>query len=200
MEEQLSIYGVDNGFSDYPGRYAVTVYLPGCNLSCPFCFNRELIAYQKGNASYEEFKSYLKQLRESGVNPAVVLSGGEPTLHPIFQFFCDKLSDGGVDLGLHTNGIFLPEQIIQGNNPFKSVILSLKPTYFVGMSKPEYWGKIFNALNIYKNSEHKQVRIVSLPEYKDDYEESLKHFDPILKALNWEVKWVDAVMPNVATA
>ncbi|MDX9802166.1 MAG: anaerobic ribonucleoside-triphosphate reductase activating protein, partial [Spirochaetia bacterium] len=27
---------------DYPGRIASTIFLPGCNLRCPFCHNREL--------------------------------------------------------------------------------------------------------------------------------------------------------------
>ena len=28
---------------DYPGKVACTVFLPGCNLRCPFCHNPALV-------------------------------------------------------------------------------------------------------------------------------------------------------------
>ena len=36
------IYGLYTGFKDFPGRYAVSLFMPGCNLNCWYCHNKEV--------------------------------------------------------------------------------------------------------------------------------------------------------------
>ena len=46
---------------DFPGRVACTVFLPGCNLRCPFCHNPALVLPDRetGGLSTEELLAVL---------------------------------------------------------------------------------------------------------------------------------------------
>ena len=47
---------------DYPGHIACTVFLGGCNFSCPYCYNSSLICYKSNPIiSQEEFFAFLEK-------------------------------------------------------------------------------------------------------------------------------------------
>lgn len=95
---------IKNSFVDYPGQVAATVFTGGCNFSCPFCHNGELVISPgsiKTIPGYEimEFLEKRKKLID-----AVVISGGEPTLHPELGRLIRKIKEKGYLVKLDTNG------------------------------------------------------------------------------------------------
>lgn len=89
---------------DMPGQLATTVFTRGCNLQCPYCQNAELV---QGAAAtlpldFEELKAFLMKRRP--VLEYVVVTGGEPTLHPDLPAFLDWVKNLGYRVKLDTNG------------------------------------------------------------------------------------------------
>ncbi len=88
---------------DYPGKLAAVVFTQGCNYRCPFCHNGGLIAEKPATnlsvtcmlADLERRRSFLD---------AVVVSGGEPTLHCDLDKFLAALHGLGYAVKLDTNG------------------------------------------------------------------------------------------------
>jgi len=89
---------------DYPGIVAATVFLPGCNLRCPYCHNPELITGKKTNGMIDagEFKNFLNKRRN--VLGGVCISGGEPTIHENLSEIIDLIHSSGLKVKIDTNG------------------------------------------------------------------------------------------------
>jgi len=80
-----------------------------CNLRCPTCF-ADSSPDLKGVVPYEEILGNIDQRldRENGRLDVVMLSGGEPTLHPRFHDLLDALRDRNVVRVLvNSNGVLL---------------------------------------------------------------------------------------------
>ncbi len=97
---------------DYPGKLACTVFLSGCNFSCPFCYAPELVLEKeiKNHPPIEKdrFFSFLEERK--GKLDGVVICGGEPTLSKELPSFLFKIKEMGFLIKLDTNGSF-PEVI-----------------------------------------------------------------------------------------
>lgn len=63
---------------DYPDKVACIIWFSGCNMRCLYCYNPDLVL-GKGKISYAEVLSFLQSRK--GMLEAVVLSGGECTMH-----------------------------------------------------------------------------------------------------------------------
>jgi len=87
---------------DYPGKVACTVFTSGCNFRCPYCYNPDLVLGTASTLSEKEFFSFL----EERVNflDAVVVCGGEPTIHANLPEFLAKIKSLGFKVKLDTNG------------------------------------------------------------------------------------------------
>jgi pyruvate formate lyase activating enzyme len=73
---------VETSFSDWSGKIVSVLFLPSCNLRCPFCHNHQLVRRPE---AYDDFPldAILESLRRrKGWIDGVCLTGGEPTLHP----------------------------------------------------------------------------------------------------------------------
>src|SRR5690554_3239206 len=70
--------------SDYPGRIAAVLFTRTCNLRCPFCHNPHLLDNRRTNPDHGwSLMEVLELLKErKGFLDGVVVTGGEPTLHP----------------------------------------------------------------------------------------------------------------------
>lgn len=89
---------------DFPGHIAAVIFLAACNLNCSFCHNRALI---NPNAKRElmGMSGLLAFLKERSVLlDGVVISGGEPTLHPELEGFVRLIRMLGYKIKLDTNG------------------------------------------------------------------------------------------------
>ena len=93
--------------SDFPGKVAAVVFTQGCNFRCPYCHNASLIPYHYcvpdelliPEEHFFEFLAY-----RSNRLDAVVVSGGEPTIHRDLPAFLRRIKDMGFAVKLDTNG------------------------------------------------------------------------------------------------
>ena len=83
---------------------ACTVFLPGCNLRCPFCHNAGLVlpGQMAPGMPEEELFSFLNSRR--GILEGVCVTGGEPTLQKDLPGFLGKIRQLGFLVKLDTNG------------------------------------------------------------------------------------------------
>lgn len=87
--------------TDYPGKIAAVVFVPGCNYACPACHAKPLL----GGGELIEADSFFKYL--DGVRHwvnGVVVCGGEPTLEAGLAEFMGRLKAEGLSVKLDTNG------------------------------------------------------------------------------------------------
>lgn len=87
---------------DFPGKISVVLYTPGCNYNCFYCHNRNLIDDISEPISNDEVMSFLE--KRVGLIDAVVISGGEPTLHFDLVSFLKKVKSMGYLTKLDSNG------------------------------------------------------------------------------------------------
>jgi len=88
---------------DYPGKISCIVFTQGCNFRCPYCHNPELIPFMPLVKIKEEtILSFLE--RRKGKIDAVVITGGEPTIHQDLLKFIQKIKEMGYLIKLDTNG------------------------------------------------------------------------------------------------
>jgi pyruvate formate lyase activating enzyme len=88
---------------DYPGKVACVLFFSGCNFHCPYCHNPELA---KGMAleQWPEQTAYDFLEERKGFLEGVVISGGEPSLHPDLIRVCQTVRQMGYPIKLDTNG------------------------------------------------------------------------------------------------
>jgi pyruvate formate lyase activating enzyme len=88
---------------DFPNRIASVLFTPGCNLRCPFCHNWRIVIDPKPPFLNEEAALKILGERKRFVD-AIVITGGEPTIHRGLPRFLKKLKDRGFAVKLDTNG------------------------------------------------------------------------------------------------
>jgi len=89
---------------DYPGYLAAVLFTRGCAWNCRYCHNHALRDFtQEDLVSWEEIKSFL--VSRSDYLDGIVISGGEPTLHPALPFVLESIRELGYKTALHTNGM-----------------------------------------------------------------------------------------------
>jgi len=92
---------------DYPNKVASVLFTPGCNLRCPFCHNWRIVVDPKPPFLQEAVALEILESRKKYVD-AVVVTGGEPSMHRELPKFLAKLKAKGFLVKLDTNG-FYPE-------------------------------------------------------------------------------------------
>lgn len=88
---------------DFPNRICSVLFTPGCDLRCPFCHNWRIVVDPKPPFLNEETTLRVLEDRKKYVE-AVVVTGGEPTIHKELPNFLKKLKDKGFTVKLDTNG------------------------------------------------------------------------------------------------
>ena len=101
--KKINIAGFQaNSFVDWPGVIASVVFLGGCNFRCHYCHNHNILSTTSNTIP---FAGVLSKIREQlGFIDGVVISGGEPTLHPSLLEIIDKIRALGLKIKLDTNG------------------------------------------------------------------------------------------------
>ncbi len=97
---------------DYPDHLAAIIFTKGCNFRCKYCYNPMLVcpiedADVKDNEGLnrlneEDLLLFLKE--RYGKLDGVVITGGEPSLHPDLSEFIKKIKQIGYHIKLDTNG------------------------------------------------------------------------------------------------
>ena len=89
---------------DYPGRMAAVFFLSGCNFRCGFCHNARLMSrLDAPGMSWTDVEQACRRFRDNWVQ-SVVVTGGEPTLHPGLSRIIEKLREWNFTIKLDTNG------------------------------------------------------------------------------------------------
>lgn len=100
----MKIYGLQKmTLLDYPSKVAATVFLGGCDFSCPFCHNYEIVDGSAAPLMDEaELFSFLE--KRKGLLDGIVITGGEPCLYKQLPDFAKKIKELGFLVKLDTNG------------------------------------------------------------------------------------------------
>jgi len=93
---------VEVSLLDWPGRVATVLFLPGCNFRCRYCHAGDLLEDGGEFLPLEGIFDYIS--RQEGWIDGVVLSGGEPTLHPGLGDLAREIKSRGLGVKLDTNG------------------------------------------------------------------------------------------------
>jgi pyruvate formate lyase activating enzyme len=106
MAEPPPIKGfIETSFVDWRGTVAAVLFLSGCNLACPYCHNYTLVSDPDSYLTLEA-GVVLARLKEfAGWIDGVVVSGGEPTLHPGLGKLLRLIKQAGFAVKLDTNGL-----------------------------------------------------------------------------------------------
>ncbi|MBF0217530.1 MAG: anaerobic ribonucleoside-triphosphate reductase activating protein [Candidatus Omnitrophica bacterium] len=88
---------------DYPGLVSAVIFTAGCDFSCSYCQNPDLVNAETSPAiSTEEVLGYLSG--RSGFVDGVVITGGEPAMQKDLPQFISILKSMGFKVKLDTNG------------------------------------------------------------------------------------------------
>jgi len=105
---------------DYPDKISAIIFTQGCNFRCHFCHNPMLVlthevgkiknislkdkGKEKGQALISEAGLFHFLKKRQGKLEAVVITGGEPTMHKDLPIFIKKIKELGFLIKLDTNG------------------------------------------------------------------------------------------------
>lgn len=95
---------LETSFLDWDGKVTSVVFLPYCNFKCPFCDNGILIESPEKlpEVKIETVESFI-QSRKDFID-GVVITGGEPTIHPWLTDLTRRFKSLGILVKLDTNG------------------------------------------------------------------------------------------------
>lgn len=95
---------IDISLVDWDGKVSSVIFLPGCNMRCPFCYNTTLVLrpQKMPTVSFEEIEDYLRRNR-SWID-GLVITGGEPTIHQDLPNLCEEVKRLGFKVKVDTNG------------------------------------------------------------------------------------------------
>lgn len=88
---------------DFSGHLSAVFFCKGCNFRCGFCHNPELVGLKQDGLSWVVLESVCKSFKKNWVD-AVVISGGEPTIHERLPDLCAFLKSQKLKIKLDTNG------------------------------------------------------------------------------------------------
>ena len=90
---------------DFPSVLATSLFLKGCNLRCPYCYNKDLVTNQlpeNVGVTFEEVINHLE--KRKNVLKGFVISGGEALLSPHIEPLILEAKKLGYKIKLDTNG------------------------------------------------------------------------------------------------
>lgn len=88
--------------TDYKDHLSCIIWFIGCNMRCSYCYNSDIVLSKKANYSFEDVICFLQTRIQ--LLDAVVLSGGEATLHDL-MLYCKTIKTMGFKIKLDTNGL-----------------------------------------------------------------------------------------------
>jgi pyruvate formate lyase activating enzyme len=89
---------------DYPDKMSSVLFTPGCDLRCPFCHNWRIVINPQPPFLHEITALRILESRKKYVD-AIVVTGGEPTIHKEVPSFLRKLKEKGFSVKFDTNGL-----------------------------------------------------------------------------------------------
>lgn len=87
--------------TDYKDHLSCIVWFNSCNMRCQYCYNPDIVSSMSGLYTVEDLLIFLN--KRVGLLDAVVLSGGEATIHNLIEI-CKDIKALGYKIKLDTNG------------------------------------------------------------------------------------------------
>jgi pyruvate formate lyase activating enzyme len=141
---------------DYPGEICSTIFVGGCNLRCPFCFNRDLVLDPDNQPSYSEEEVFAFLKKRLNIQGALCITGGEPSLQKDLASFLARAKALGLKIKLDTNGTFpqvLGELLEGGNLDYIAVDIKAPAQKYAQLAGKEVdYGKVARTISLLKNS------------------------------------------------
>jgi pyruvate formate lyase activating enzyme len=153
---------------EYPGKISSVVFIGGCNLRCPFCYNVDLVLPEflekmpniPGEKVIEELK------KRKGFIDGVSFTGGEPLLFAGLPDFLRRIKkETGLDIKLDTNGT-LPDvlrEILPLVDYISMDIKSSPEKYSAATGKENMFEKIEKSIEIIKETKNYEFRTTMVP-------------------------------------
>ena len=98
---------------DFPERVAAAVFLKGCPIRCPYCYNISLIGDTESSTDFAEENEFVSLSdifahleKRKNVLSGLAISGGEPLENPRLVPLIKKARELGYKIKLDTNGLF----------------------------------------------------------------------------------------------
>ncbi|MCQ2795514.1 MAG: anaerobic ribonucleoside-triphosphate reductase activating protein [Bacilli bacterium] len=100
----MDFVGIDKmSLVDFDDYLSITLFTEGCNFRCPFCHNGSLVLNKHNPIiPWDEIKTLL--MDRKGKIDAVVITGGEPLIHPDIVDKIKEIKEMGYRIKLDTNG------------------------------------------------------------------------------------------------
>jgi len=95
-----------------------------CNLNCVHCYSDSCAQDYPGELTFSECQAVVDDLAQYGV-PAVLLSGGEPLLHPRFFDLAGYMVSKGLRLTISTNGTLIDRATAARLKEFKCAYVGI---------------------------------------------------------------------------
>jgi len=99
---------IEESNSHHPGTLSYVIYTQGCNFKCHYCYNSPSARFfdpeDITDTKIDEILDYLAENKEK--YGAVVVSGGEPTMHSDLPDVLAKIKTMGFTVRLETNGTY----------------------------------------------------------------------------------------------
>lgn len=129
---------------DYPGEVASVIFLPGCNLRCPYCHNPDLV-YMNPDV-LDPIDNILEDIEKRKKKiTAVVISGGEATLYNDLDILIEKIKKMGLLVKLDTNGSF-PERLENLNVDYFALDIKTSPDKYPSLGLSITFDKVLKSL------------------------------------------------------
>lgn len=97
---------IEESKSHHPGALSYVILTQGCNFKCHYCYNspsaRIFDPEEVSDSKIDEILLYLEENKDK--YEAVVVTGGEPTLHKNLPDVLKKIKEMGLIVRLETNG------------------------------------------------------------------------------------------------
>ena len=105
-------HGAGGNAAEARGRKPIVVWnlTRTCNLRCVHCYSDSNAMQYPGELTWEQMQDVVDDLAAYKI-PSLLLSGGEPLIHPRFFDLVNKASEAGLKLTISTNGTLItPEK------------------------------------------------------------------------------------------
>jgi pyruvate formate lyase activating enzyme len=139
---------------DYPGKVSCVIFLSGCNFSCPYCHNPDLARGRYPEEITQDALLAFVAQRSQWLD-AVVISGGEPTLHAQLPTLCRSIKNLKLAVKLDTNGSrpeILAELIAGGLVDFLAMDIKTAPqAYGPPLSPIHYSAQVLQSIELILN-------------------------------------------------
>ncbi|HZK20292.1 MAG TPA: anaerobic ribonucleoside-triphosphate reductase activating protein [Treponemataceae bacterium] len=181
---------------NYPGKVAAAYFMSGCNLYCPYCYNTELVENTLPDKDAVTPTDVLEHLKKrKNVLGGIVLSGGEPLIHPELADFISEIKKYSICVKIDTNGM-LPGQLKalfnkkETSPDFVALDIKTAPKRYYELTRDKKYARVYE-----KNIQESIQFVSGLPANKREFRTVL--VPPLVTEA--EIKTIGALLPKDAS-